>query len=410
MHSKSICRALLLTALAALASAGAVHAQPQTFGEDYAPADPVWPLPLFSTHPEAGGFYAAGEFVSYRQTNTLKNQEVAFRGLTVLDNTTIIPPFRTPLPVPTFLGSHTEALDVNQVSGSNDYQPGFDVTLGWKFADGSAVEFKYLYISEVNLGASATQVPKNFAVGQLFFDSFLSSDVFGFPNDYNGPGQKIASDPVGGPSSVPGIWNGAGIMTEQHLLRTQMYEINYRTPIFETETYRLNGLVGPGLVWFWERYKWLTTDIDVNGNSGPQFEAQYNNIVSNRLYGVKAGCQQECYIGHGFAANLDLQGGLYADSVKTEAIYEMPRGAIGPGSKRARHMWEVVPQVQATVGVTWYPIEGVEIRAGYDFQAFFNTISSPDPIDFNYGAVNPRYINGQTRTLDGLNLGIALIF
>ena len=197
MHSKSICRALLLTALVALASAGAVHAQPQEFGEDYAPADPVWPFPLFSTHPEAGGLYAAGEFVSYRQTNTLKSQEVAFRGLTIVDNTTIIPPFRTALPVPTFLGSHQEALDVSQVAGHTNFEPGFSATLGWKFADGSAFEFKYMYIAEVNLKASASQVTQGFQEGQQLENSFLSSNVFGFPNDYNGPNQKIATDQLG---------------------------------------------------------------------------------------------------------------------------------------------------------------------------------------------------------------------
>ena len=95
----------------------------------------------------------------------------------------------------------------------------------------------------------------------------------------------------------------------------------------------MSGLVGPSFVWFWERYKWLTTDVDINGASGPQFEAQYNNIISNRLYGAHAGCQQECYLGHGFAANLDLQGGLYADSVKTESIYELRAGASGRGPR-----------------------------------------------------------------------------
>ena len=69
-----------------------------------------------------------------------------------------------------------------------------------------------------------------------------------------------------------------------------------------------------------------------------------------------------------------------------------------------------MPQLQATVGLTWYPIEGVELRAGYDFQVFFNTVSSPAPIDFNFGSVSPRYINGTTRLLDGLDVGLALIF
>jgi len=411
MHNKSIWRALLLTALAALTTAGAGRAQPQNFGEDYAPPDTVFPFPLGSTHPEEGGLYLGTEAVMYRQTNPLKQQLVAVRGLTIVDNTTNIPNIGV-LPVPTFIGSGQAALDVQQVSGPNDYQPGVSFTLGYKFADGSAWEFKYLYITEVNLHASATEVPAGFNVGQNFENSFLFSQVFGFPNDYNGPAQKIASDPGGGVgSSAPGIWNGASIMTEQFLQRTQEYELTYRQPIFETETYRLSGIVGPSIVWIWERYKWTAADIDLATNaSGPQDEAQYNNIVSNRLYGAHAGFRNECYLGHGFAANLDLQGGAFVDTAKTEAIYELARGGVGPGSKRALHYWLPALQAQATVGVTWFPIENVELKAGYDFQAFFNTLSSPNPIDFNYGAVNPGYTSGTVRFLDGLNLGVGINF
>ena len=332
MHNKSIGRALLLTALAALTTAGAGRAQPQNFGEDYAPPDVVFPFPLGSTHPEEGGLYLASEFVSYRQTNPLKDQLVAVRGLTIVDNTTNIPNIGV-LPVPTFVGSGAAALDVHQVTGPNDYQPGLAFTLGYKFADGSAWEFKYLYITEVNLHASATEVPAGFNVGQNFQNSFLFSQVFGFPNDYNGPAQKIASDPGGGVgSSAPGIWNGASIMTEQFLQRTQMYELTYRQPIFETETYRLSGIVGPRFVWIWERYKWTASDTDLaTGASGPQDEAQYNNIVSNRLYGAHAGFRNECYLGHGFAANFDIQGGAFVDTAKTEAIYELARARSGRG-------------------------------------------------------------------------------
>lgn len=410
MHNKSIGRALLLTALAALTTAGAGRAQ-QNFGEDYAPPDVVFPFPLGSTHPEEGGLYAATEAVMYRQTNPLKQQLVAVRGLTIVDPTTNIPNIGV-LPVPTFIGSGAAALDVQQVSGPNDYQPGLSFTLGYKFADGSAWEFKYLYITEVNLHASATEVPAGFNVGQNLENSFLFSQVFGFPNDYNGPSQKIASDVGGGVgSSAPGIWNGASIMTEQFLQRTQVYELTYRQPIFETETYRLSGIVGPRFVWIWERYKWETSDIDLTTNaSGPQDEAVYNNITSNRLYGAHAGFRNECYLGHGFAANFDIQGGAFVDTAKTEAIYELARGAVGPGSKRALHYWLPALQAQATVGVTWFPIEAVEVKVGYDFQAFFNTLSSPNPIDFNYGAVNPGYTSGTVRFLDGLNLGLGINF
>ena len=410
MHSKSIGRALLLAALAALATAGGARAQ-QVFGEDYAPADPIWPFPLYSTHPEEGGLYTAAEFVDYRQNNTLGNQVVATRGITIVDNATVIPPNTAPLPVPTFVGSNAVALTVQQVSGPNDYQPGFTATVGWKFGDGSAFEFKYLYLTEVNLHASATSVAQNFQEGEQFQNSFLSSPVFGFPNDYNGPTNKIIQDVGTAGSSAPGIWNGASIMTEQLLERFQIYEGTYRQPIIETETYRLSGIVGPRFVWLWQRYQWTAADVDVvTGASGPQDEAQYNNIISNRLYGAHAGFENECYLGHGFAVTCDIQGGAFVDTAKTEAIYQLPRGGVGPGSKRATQRWLPALETQATFGITWYPIEGVELRAGYDFMAFFNTLSTPNPIDFNYGAVDPAFQSDKVRFLDGLTLGLALIF
>ena len=52
----------------------------------------------------------------------------------------------------------------------------------------------------------------------------------------------------------------------------------------------------------------------------------------------------------------------------------------------------------------------MELRAGYDFQVFFHTLSSPNPIDFNYGAVNPAYTSGAVRYLDGLNMGVGINF
>ena len=118
-------------------------------------------------------------------------------------------------------------------------------------------------------------------------------------------------------------------MTEQFLQRTQQYEATYRVPIYETENYRLSGIVGPRFTWIWERYKWVTTDLDVNGNESPDWSAQYTNITSNRMYGVHVGCEQECYLGHGFAADVQLQFSGYEDSVKEEAKYQLARGANG---------------------------------------------------------------------------------
>jgi hypothetical protein len=420
MHSKSIWRALLLTAMAAFIPCVALAqvpvgpesqtpGEPQVYGEDYAPPDPVWPLPLYSTHPENGGLFVAGSFVSMRLTNPLGNQVVAVRGLTIVDQ-------RSGLPVPTFVGTGNPALDVNEVRGPTDFQPGFKAEIGYKFTDGSTVTVSWLNLTENTQHADATFAAPHFLVGQDFADSFLFSPVANFPNEFAGPSNKILSDVgrVGG-SAAPGIWNGASIETEDFTQRFNQWDALYRAPIFETENYRVSCQVGVRLTSVWEKYKWTATDLDVTGNSDPSFAAVYTNVVSNRLYGLHAACVQECYLGHGFAADLTLAGTMYADSIKTQVKYSLMRGAFGadhpgPVSKRSRHRWEPSPEGEVKVGMMWYPIEGVQIHAGYDVQGLFNTMSTDEPIDFNYGTVDPHFTTSKVRFLDGLDLGIALIF
>ncbi len=404
------------------------------YGEDYAPPDPVWPFPIGSTHPEDGGLFVSAGFVSYRQTNPLHGQAVADRGFVISEPSIAFQNntgsnFLTTLGLPgTFYGSKSLALDVSQVSGPTDFEPGFTAEVGWKLGDGSSFSVKWLYIDEVNLGASATLAPPGQNTGAHFADSFLFSPVFNFPSQFGGPQNKITiPNPsffqgsttqlpyVAAPGAAYGIWDGASVMTEQFLQRTQQYEGTYRVPIYETENYRLSGIVGPRFTWIWERYKWVTTDLDVNGNESPDWSAQYTNITSNRLYGVHVGCEQECYLGHGFAANVQLQVSGYEDSVKEEAKYQLAQGANGqsdpgPIAKRSRVQWTFVPEPQLTVSLSWFPIEAVEIRAGYDIQAFFNTVSMHQPIDFDFGSVNPQYQTSTARLMDGFNLGLGIHF
>lgn len=438
MHSKSFGRVWLLTALAALVlGVGQVRAEgePQNFGEDYAPPDPVWPFPIGNSHPEDGGLFVSASFVSYRQTNPLKDQLVGQRGWIVSEpviafqNATGANFKTSGLGAPgTLEGSGAAALDVNQVSGPTDFEPGVATEVGWRFGDGSSFSVKWLYIDEVNLSASATLVPRGQNVGPASADSFLFAPVFNFPSDFAGPQNKITipnpsfvqgspTQPpfVAAPGAAYGIWDGASVMTEQFLQRTQQWEGIYRVPIYETEDYRLSGLVGPRFTWIWERYKWVTSDLDINGNASPDWSAQYTNVTSNRMYGVNVGCEQECYLGHGFAADVQLRFTGYEDSVKEEAKYQLARGANGqadpgPIAKRSRVQWTFVPEPELTIGMSWFPIEAVEIRAGYDIQAFFNTVSMNQPVDFNFGSVDPRYETSTVRLMDGFNLGIGIHF
>jgi hypothetical protein len=295
---------------------------------------------------------------------------------------------------------------VNQVSGPNGYSPGFTTELGWKFRDGSALSVSYMYLVSNQTRAVATLAAPGLQVRSDFADSFLTSSVYNFPNDYAGPSGKLA---VGGPQAAFGIWNGSSIQTLEFLQRSQQIEATYRVPIYENEYIRLNGLVGPRFFWIWERFKWRTTDLDTTGNSAPQWVGIYTNIDSNRMYGIHTGLQSETYLGCGIATMLTMQGALFIDSVKERAKYELGTKFSGPANKRARRIFTVVPELQVTPSICWYPTEAVQLRIGYDVMAFFNTISSPQPIDFNYGSLTPTYEHTY-RFFDGFNASIAINF
>jgi hypothetical protein len=58
----------------------------------------------------------------------------------------------------------------------------------------------------------------------------------------------------------------------------------------------------------------------------------------------------------------------------------------------------------------WYPVEGVQVRIGYDAMGFFNTVSSPYPVNFNYSLGQNLWRDGTFRFIDGVNLGVGFIF
>src|SRR5262249_22852993 len=134
------------------------------------------------------------------------------------------------------------------------------------------------------------------------------------------------------------------------------------------------------------------------------------NITSNRMYGVHAGCQTECYLGHGFAVMGEVQGALFLDSVKKRAKYELGQKFAGePESKRSRRDFNIVPELSAMGTLQWYPTENVQIQIGYEFMDFFNTLASKQPIDFNYLNLQPAWVS-VNRFLDGFRAGIAFRF
>src|SRR5262249_32152611 len=137
--------------------------------------------------------------------------------------------------------------------------------------------------------------------------------------------------------------------------------------------------------------------------------ALYSNVVSNRMYGPVLGCGHEVYLGHGFAVAGELTSSLLLDVVKTRAKYLLQDPNLAEEAKKANTEYRVVPHLAGNVNLFWYPIEGVQMRIGYNALLFFNTLSEKDPVDFNFGGLNPPYQN-QFRILQGLNVGIGLIF
>src|SRR5262249_11251827 len=177
-------------------------------------------------------------------------------------------------------------------------------------------------------------------------NSFLTSFVYNFPGEYAGIANKAS---VGNPFAIFGIWNGSQVQTMEFLQRFDAYDLIYRFPVYENEDYRLSGLVGPRFSWIWEGFKWRTVDVDVNGNSGPFTTAVYRQVTSNRMYGVSIGCSQECYLGRGFAMQMDTEAALNLDFVREKARYNLEQKFVGPISKRTKSEWTVAPELIGTL-------------------------------------------------------------
>ena len=402
--------------LALLLTAGVTLAPNVVRGQELPPEDPVFPMPL--GRPDKGGLYTAGEFMFWRQTNPLKQQGIAVRGLLDFDgsitadlNGIVVTPTNAPAqivpgtPMPgTFIGSGATALDAEQAAGPSSYQPGFRLTLGWKFRDGSAIEFSWLNLAQTRYNAVASIVPPNFNPGANLADSFLFAPVFNFPDAFAGEPNKLA---LGNPLAAFGIWNAANTMSIQFTQRYTQYDLNGRLPIFETDYCRCYGLVGFRYSKLWENFKWRTVSESFSGQSGQDDVAIYQNIVSNNMYGPDIGLGYDWYMGHGFGVAVEGHAGALVDFVHKVAKYE--RADFFIGNKRANRDYKFVPELYANLNLYWYPFQGVEVRVGYNLMSFFNTVSAAHPVSFNYGSLDPTY--QQTyRFFDGFNVGIGFIF
>jgi hypothetical protein len=427
MSYRGIGFGLIATAGLLLGAAGQVLAQQgETNDWGYSGNPSVnAPLPIGSQRPVDGGFYAAAEFIFMTQSNGLGHQVVGIRGFvdangsltgTFVQNTD---GFGNPIPGSftvvngqpgSFWGSGADALDTTSM-GRSSWAPGYRATVGYKFEDGDAIEISELHVVKIKYTTEATGVPPGQISDVNLSDTFLYSPVFNFSPQFSGPPNKIQPDPNRADTSTAlyGIWNGASQMDTAYTQRFDNWDITYRKPVFDSDWSRTSALAGVRRSWLWESYRWLTLDVAFDGTGpGPQDQALYSNVLSQVMYGPFIGVGNEIYLGTGFAFQADLTAAPLLDFIHREARYQLLDGSTE--SKRGQKNWALVPNVNASFNLAWYPIQGMSVKLGYTLMSYFNTEYMQQPVGFNVGAIDPAYGTKVFRLVQGFTFGVGINF
>ena len=358
-------------------------------------------IPSPTGNPGDAGFYGSMEFVYLTQTRAMGDQTVAYRG--IVDSTGFI----TGVPG-TSLGSGQVALSTDML-GRTTYQPGFRTEIGYKFEDGTQLYANYLQLFDAHYSAGATLATPYARSRQDLTDTFLVAGVYNFSPKFAGPGQKTTFDnDAQGASNTYGIWNAASTMDIKFTQRFTTADIGGKMPLFQTDYSRVYGKAGGRFAWFFERFQWITRSYDTDGLSNPQDAAFYTNTLSQRLYGPFVGCGHEIFLANQFSLSVDLDGAMLLGVIKERTKYEL--GDRSTRAKRSANEWSLVPNANAAVNLWWYPIEGVQVRLGYQAMTYFNTRNMEEPIGFDMGAMDPRYDTQYFRLLHGFTFGVGLFF
>jgi hypothetical protein len=387
--------------LAWLLTAGMALVPPAVSAQDVPQPCPLFPLPL-NDRPAQGGIYTALEFITWMETNPMSSQVLAVRGLVDVDGSQFGIPGQ-------FVGSARPALSVNQISGPESYQPGLRATVGWDFGEGFTIEARWAHVLENRYSATASLIPPGLRLGAFGEESFLFSPVFNFPITFAGPDMKST---LGNAGANFGIWNGATLETIQLIQRHDQVDLRAHIPVYDNhEDFRCYGLLGARYVWFWERFNWRTVATDKTGVSTPIDVANYDNVVSNRMYGVNCGCGNEWFLCDtpigSFSVYLDVGASLLLDFVKERAGYEL--GDKSTAARRSKNIYTFAPELQGALHFVWYPTRSIQVQLGWEAYGFFNTVAAPNPVDFNFGALAPPW-ERIFRLVHGLNFGVGLLF
>jgi hypothetical protein len=317
-----------------------------------------------------------------------------------------------------FIGTHEVALDAGQLGGPNNYTPGFNFTIGYRFENGSALEMRWIHLVDTRISATASLLASGATgqnvIGTFGENSFLTSPVFNFSPSYFGPGNTAIDSTgslVGSPIAMFGLWDGSSLQTITFIQRFDQWEMTFRQPMMESECWRTYSLVGPRLVSMWERFTWRVVHPEIDGSVQPEDSATYSNVVSNRLYGVHFGIGNEFLLGEtpygAFSISLDLQAAGFMDFMKGRPRYEL--GDRSTAAQHGRNLFSIVPETDGQLHLWWYPYPGIVCRFGYEVEAFWNTFSSPQPVDFNFGQIAPAY-KSTFRFFEGFDLGMGFMF
>lgn len=383
--------------------AGFLLASSAVRSQDAPPEAFQFPVPVGSTRYDEGGIYGALEYTMFYMTRPIRSQTIGHQGFIDTDGS--------------ITGSRGTKVSNGFALSADDLGhataiPGYSITVGWKFRDGLAVELSYWHLFDAKYTGGVTLFSRgNFFEGPNdLHDTFFFAPVFNFGPEWAGPDTKLG---VGNPGATFGIWNAASAMFLVYRQRFQQWDLNARIPIFQNEGIRTYGLFGPRLVWFWERFRWDTISTDINGEFTLADWAIYSNVISQRMYGVHIGCGTDWHLADtpigAFGTSLDFQFSPLVNIAKINEKYD--RADHLAVSKRSWQSFNFVPEVQAQVNLYYYPpITGVEMRLGYSLMAFFNTISSPNPVSFDLNQLDAQWQAGQLRFLTGLNVGIMFSF
>ena len=293
--------------------------------------------------------------------------------------------------------------------GRTTYSPGFRVELGYKLDGGMQIFANFMQLFDAHYSAGATLAAPYARSRPDLSDTFLVAGVFNFSPKFAGPGQKTSFDPAGsGASNTYGIWNAATTMDIRFTQRFTQADVGGRMPLFQTDYSRVYGMAGGRFAWFFERFAWITRSFAVDGSSNPQDAAFYTNTLSQRLYGPFVGVGHEIFLANQFSLSVDLTGAALLGIVKERTTYEL--GDRSTRAKRSANEFTLVPNANVAANLWWYPVEGVQIRLGYQAMSFFNTRNMEEPIGFNVGAIDPRYDTQYFRLIHGLNFGVGLFF